>query len=270
MTLLIRKIKHYFIYPAKFRKLFASVILQEVTPNDFLDPEVRKKIFSTYRDIFGHGGDHEWGEYARCASCKKVYDIETVHGFKEYIHISSLPTELPESRCCSAPLEYFYEENLLEKRFKSILSKNGVMYVLKDEKKDHIVGLIIGCVCELHFAWREYIQDKLILQKGFQSAHPESNEKLVYIDEIGVVKSHRHGRFPFFSLFHAFLKKVQKNHSVSSILFWTHKGSKLYHLTQQVKHEILVEDLENPPRAVITVPFSIVYRMVRFISMVYN
>jgi|GEM_PF-4011371 len=266
-----KKIKNWILYPKEYRDLISSLSLVKVSLFDLNNETFKKEIFNTYRDIFGHGGDHEWGEYVKCVTCNKIYDVEQTHRTKDYVHLSDLPEELPLSHCCYTVFEYFHNENSLDKKFKSLLCQDdAIMYVLKDINRNRIIGLIVGCVVSIEVAWREYIEDKLILRTSPVFDHSFLKERVVYIDEVGIIKSYRRGRFPFFTLFNAFLKTAYKSPKVAKILFWTHKGSKLYHLTQQLKHFIVVEDLESPPRVVITMTFSLVCRMVRFVTMIYT
>ena len=271
MNLKIKKLKNKLFYSSEYNNFIDSLVLIKISKHDFLNESFKKNVFDTYRDIFGHGGDHEWGEYVVCSICKKVQDIEKTHRLSGYVHISDLPNELPQSICCNAPVEYFHRKDYLHKKFDSLLNEdNIIMYVLKDIKLNRIVGLIIGFISPVEIVWNKYIKDKLILINPANLDKSFLKERVIYIDEIGVIKSHRHGRFPFFTLFSSLLGDVKKSGGVKKILFWTHKGSRLYNITQQVSHSIVVEDIQSPSRVVVSVSFPMVYRMVKFVTMIYT
>lgn len=270
MKSLIKRIKHKILFSNEYIDFITHLKIIPITPTDLMNDNLKKELFQIYRDIFGHGGEGDWGEYAKCVSCEKVYDIEQIHGLEDYVHISELPT-LPDSPCCHVKLVFFHDEKSLHEKFDLLIKKQDlIVYILKDKKTNRIVGLIIGFIDSMNVVWNENIKEKLILPSNFSLNTSFSNRKVVYIDEIGIVKNYRRGTIPILLLLNAFLREAGKHKNIEDILFWTSKGSKLFTLIKQLPYKIVLEDLEIVPRVVITLPLKKSLSKVRFLEMVYN
>ena len=270
MRKLIQKTKYLLLYPKKYRDFIKHLKVFRVTKLDFEDNLLKNEIFNTYRDIFGHGAG-EWGEYVKCVSCGKIYDIETIHDLKSYVHISDLPKSMPSSNCCYATLDYFHTDSLLQDKFNLLFQKKDtVMYILKDQSINRVVGLVLGCIDNFDIVWNEYIKDKLVIADENFRGDSLLKESVIYIDELGIIKSHRWGKFPLFKQFGVFLHDIKGLGGAQKIVFWTSKDSKLYKLIQQLSYTTLVEDSQTPPRVVISLPFKETYRKIRLLHIVYT
>ena len=105
MSSCFKRFKNWILYPRQYRNFIEHLEVSRLSSSAFADNALRHEIYTTYRDVFGHGGDNEWGEYVKCQACSMVYDIETIHGINAYVQLSVLPAHPPSSRCCGAPLE---------------------------------------------------------------------------------------------------------------------------------------------------------------------
>src|ERR1035441_9949526 len=144
-----------------------------------------------------------------------------------YVQLSVLPAHPPSSRCCGAPLEYFYTDSALEQKFKLLLDKpDALFFVLKDDQSGAIVGLIAGYLGRAGTAWNENIKDKLTLQNGDHPLGAFGDQRVVYIDEIGILRTYRCGRVPFLRLFSSLTKAANDAGGAMNILFWTRIDSR--------------------------------------------
>jgi hypothetical protein len=267
---IIKKAKQWLLYSQKYRDFIENLELVRLTRADFQDIKLKENIFTAYRDIFGHG-DGDWGEFARCIKCQKIYSIEELYGLELYVNLSDLPQDLPESPCCRTTMLHFHEQDALNLKFNSFLSNdNGVVYILKDASCERIVGMIVGSIDKMSSIWERFIKVKLTPS---DLNFPEANllsRQVVYIDELGIIKSHRKGAVPLFTQLGTFLKEIKKLGGAEDIIFWTSKGSKLYKLIQQLPYRTILEDHQSPPQVVAAIPFKKAYRKVMLAHTLYT
>lgn len=251
------------------RAFISSLQVRKLVHADMRDPTSRKNLFDLYRDIFGHSGKNEWGEYLVCTDCKKLYSIEAVHDITGYTHVSDLPVHPEESKCCGVAYDHYHTDTDLEKRLNLVIGDaSSEAFVLEDTTTHAVVGLIVGGFMPGEKAWNSIIKHKLKLTDQREPSLPRT---VLYVDEIGIIKPYRRGIVPVTLLLFAFFKRMRVlNSGVNDMIFWTSEDSKLFKLIQQLPHSILLRDSSSPALVVLSLPIRKTENRVRLLKLLYT
>ena len=260
-----------------YRDFIKDIKVKEVTKESFRgDKLLFNNFINCYRDVFGHRGGHEWGEYKKCRNCSKVYSIEDIYGAHEYRNIVDIEAELEPQLylCdCGGQLEYFYnKENILEKINLLFKKKWYSFIIIYDESNNRIVGFMLGYIDSASNIWNDSLNkifsDNIIKTGKLKGVLNDELE--CYVDELGIIQPYRKGKYPLYIIINKFFQDfILKRIDLiipKKLLLWTSKQSKAYHLIKRLKHNVVAKDENQDSKIVISLDFPYVIKKVRFFS----
>lgn len=213
----------------------------KVTRDNFFNSDLEKKFYNCYREVFSQDGEEEWSEYKICKVCDKHFGFQTLHGSKDFLSVDhGLEEKCP---ACGSVLSLYHSDESIKKKIEDIFNTSIYSFFLLKEKQD-VVGFIIGYTDSFRNVWKTSLR-KIFGEKPNELIYKRLNEKVCYIDEIGILRKKRLGVIPILLLFSKFFRDQQVSllrSRFKSVIFWTAKHSKIYDFTNQFKRNIIYKD----------------------------